>query len=535
MGTASFCQAWDRQSSETSRTLAAVFGSAAPNYGRARCGTHACLQAQELPQRPPTPADWPQLRPAPPSIGSVPLEATPEAAALPPHVAASSTPNPRGAAEATQHAQHAQHARTIVVAAGVAVVALAMAAGLLLAYTLRARRRGGGANRHGWQRSRGAARMSPGGGSGSDGKSEPGGTALLPVHAERSWRQVRTPAPRWPMQPQQQGERGERACVRLQAKPAAADGGGFTVMHEPIRDNASSAEDLAPCSMRLHGASSKGSSSIADRGRRGSLPSSAMNSAFEYALPKELSLLPRSAITESGTHVDMEIGNRSEHSTSSGMHERSAALLRGSSWPGAAASGALRRAAAGDTDSLGSTTGGFSDWGNTRHVYIPQPEIMHAAQASSDALVRMSSSADVHGTPVATRRSSDASGSIACAATGSRRLGGARASSSISIPEIPGELLRVAQGSGSAQSRGGGPMGDPFLDSAGTAAAGGSPTDGRLRGVMRQLDTFGPEDLFLGRFRMLGQKERRRGGAILSPPHRAYVAGGGAVSLRLLP
>lgn len=36
-----------------------------------------------------------------------------------------------------------------------------------------------------------------------------------------------------------------------------------------------------------------------------------------------------------------------------------------------------------------------------------------------------------------------------------------------------------------------------------------------LRVIAEQLDSFHPSDLFLGRYRMLGREERRRGGAPL--------------------
>lgn len=44
----------------------------------------------------------------------------------------------------------------------------------------------------------------------------------------------------------------------------------------------------------------------------------------------------------------------------------------------------------------------------------------------------------------------------------------------------------------------------------------GAPVERRLAWAHRQLDSFGPDDVVLGRFRLLGPNERRQGGARIS-------------------
>lgn len=149
----------------------------------------------------------------------------------------------------------------------------------------------------------------------------------------------------------------------------------------PPCDDASSADDLALPSMRLHGASSHGSSSIATR-NRGSQPLSAMNSAFEYALPRELSLLRETAISESGTYAHVDLSHITEDSISgSARSVRSAsgavATVRRDGGAAGGSSGAGGRVAE-DVESLGSTSERMSVVGAARHVFTPVPEITYA-------------------------------------------------------------------------------------------------------------------------------------------------------------
>lgn len=65
-------------------------------------------------------------------------------------------------------------------------------------------------------------------------------------------------------------------------------------------------------------------------------------------------------------------------------------------------------------------------------------------------------------------------------------------------------------------------QGDPYSVRApaadfGMATTDVSVTDDGIRGVLKQLDVFSKKDLFLGRFELLGRQQRRRGGA---PPSR---------------
>lgn len=313
----------------------------------------------------------------------------------------------------------------------------------------------------------------------------------------------------------------------VQAMPACRALAESSPLGAPPFDNASSAEDFALPSMRLHGASSRGSSSIATR-KRGSQPLSAMNSAFEYTLPRELSLLRQSAISESGTYAHVDLSHIAEDS--SGGSVRNASIAAASARrDGGAVAGSVEAwgRAMEETESLSSTSGGFTQWGAARHVYARVPEIMYAEEimhvpaimhaAPPRRWIRLDDGAPVHGRYEATEP---------CTADGGRRQHGSVGADTVITlgGSSEGDILQrldssqhTAPWSGTGDSATLCAAGPDVEGRGGRVATGDPELAGRMRAATKQLDQFGPGDLFLGRFEMLGHKERRQGGAARRP------------------
>eukprot|EP00892_Ulva_mutabilis_P006551 jgi/Ulvmu1/4268/UM194_0008.1 len=277
----------------------------------------------------------------------------------------------------------------------------------------------------------------------------------------------------------------------------------------------------------------------------GSMPQSAMNPNFEYALPTHIARLMGGGIMETEDEAEGEAakgngdgyekkGGAAGGGDGGGPTPRSAPwMLQLASLPATQPSGVPSERGLAVTDGgAGSGAGGGSLLGSntaplagSSAVRVRQESLdAHTEGPGSTVIVApydlAQNGSGVWTTEGGGTRVHTVGGTIPTSTSGgewrSTRSMGSTGSTppSTAGPSSAGTGMRrrrVSSLEGGSEERGGGAGLAPSMD-VGQSATDVSLSDARIRRLQRLLDAFGEEDLFLGRFEMLGRQQRRRGG-----------------------